>query len=226
MPPWDPLTELPGSELVPADTPNIPRGPRAGPGPGPPSSLPENPMRKRSLLVLSGVLTLAVAITTGLWVGIGGEAAESAFPPPGEAPADVARTPVPLAEGEPIPVTVYLDPACGCCSAWVEHMTAQGFEVTREYRADMVAVKQELGVRPEIASCHTALVNGYVVEGHVPGEVVRQFLAEAPAVRGLTAPGMPVGSPGMEMGGLRDPYDVLTFTSEGVTAVYSREGRN
>ena len=195
-------------------------------------------MRKRSLLVLSGSLTLAVAITTGLWVGTGGEVAKSgevtasppsaalALRPPGEAPADVARAPVPLAEGVPVPVTVYLDPACGCCSAWIEHMTAQGFEVTREYRADMVAVKEGFGVRPEIASCHTALVNGYVVEGHVPGEVVRRFLAEAPAVRGLTAPGMPVGSPGMEMGGLRDPYDVLTFTSEGVTAVYSREGRN
>jgi hypothetical protein len=90
----------------------------------------------------------------------------------------------------------------------------------------MTQVKEEHGVRPELSSCHTAVVNGYVVEGHVPGDVVRRFLAEAPAVAGLAVPGMPVGSPGMEMGDVVDPYDVLTFTSDGRTQVYSSQGRS
>jgi len=87
-------------------------------------------------------------------------------------------------------------------------------------------VKATNAVHPELSSCHTAIVNGYVVEGHVPGDVVRQFLADAPQVRGLTVPGMPIGSPGMDFDDRVEPYDVLAFTSDGRTIVYSQQGRN
>jgi hypothetical protein len=137
----------------------------------------------------------------------------------------MARDPIPLDYPSAIPMTVYLSPTCGCCSGWVEHMKGHGFEISLEYHADLAPVKEGFAIPPALQSCHTGIVNGYAIEGHVPGEVVRQFLAEAPAVRGLAAPGMPVGAPGMEMGGRVDPYDVLTFTSSGETAVYSRQGR-
>jgi hypothetical protein len=92
--------------------------------------------------------------------------------------------------------------------------------------AELGAMKGELGIIPELASCHSAVVNGYVIEGHVPGEVIRKLLAEAPAARGIAAPGMPVGSPGMEVDGVVQPYDVLLFTADGKTQVYSQQGRN
>lgn len=142
------------------------------------------------------------------------------------APVDAARDPIPLDWQEPIPMTVYLTPTCGCCSGWVEHIKEHGFEVTLEYRVDLSTVKEGFAIRPDLSSCHTAVVNGYIVEGHVPGEVVRSFLAEAPPVRGLAAPGMPVGAPGMEMGDRIDPYDVLTFTSTGQTEVYWSQGQS
>jgi len=144
-------------------------------------------------------------------------------PPVGE---DIAQAVIALNRNEPIPMTIYLSPTCGCCEGWVTHIAEHGFEVTLEYRENMSPVKEELGVRPEHSSCHTAVVNGYLVEGHVPGDVVRRFLADAPPVRGITVPGMPIGSPGMEAGDAIEPYDVLTFTSEGHTEVYSRQGRN
>lgn len=189
-------------------------------------------MNQRIPLVLTGVALIgAGAVGTFLLVS-----AEASSPPVAvEAPTgmaytdqsyvDPAREPIPVDWAGPIEMTVYLTPACGCCSGWVEHIREYGFEVALEYRVDLTEVKQSFGVRPELSSCHTAVVNGYVIEGHVPGEVVRQFLAEGPPVRGLTVPGMPIGSPGMEMGGRVDPYDVLTFTTTGLTDVYSRQGR-
>ncbi len=143
-------------------------------------------------------------------------------------PADPARESIPLDRTEPIEMVVYLTPTCGCCSLWVEHIVEHGFDVDLRYVNDpeLFAIKTTHQVHPELSSCHTAIVNGYVVEGHVPGDVVRQFLAEAPPARGLTVPGMPIGSPGMEMGDRVDPYDVLAFTSDGRAVVYSEQGRN
>jgi len=143
-------------------------------------------------------------------------------------PVDPAREPISLDRTEPIEMVVYLTPTCGCCSLWVEHIAEYGFDVDLRYVTDpdLYAVKATNAVQPELSSCHTAIVNGYVVEGHVPGDVVRQFLADAPQVRGLTVPGMPVGSPGMEFDDRVDPYDVLAFTSDGRTVVYSQQGRN
>ena len=117
-------------------------------------------------------------------------------------------------------VTVYKSPTCGCCSMWVEHLEASGFEVNAIDRDDMAAVKDSLGVPDHLSSCHTAVVGGYVVEGHVPAEDVARLLEEQPAAHGLAVPGMPAGSPGMEMGGRRDPYDVIVFDEAGDGAVF------
>ena len=117
-------------------------------------------------------------------------------------------------------IKVYKSPTCGCCALWVDHMRAAGFELDVEDTNDMIAVKREAGLPPQLQSCHTALVNGYVFEGHIPAEVIARFLAEAPPASGLAVPGMPVGSPGMEFGDRVDPYDVIQFDADGGTSVY------
>ncbi|MCW8890632.1 MAG: DUF411 domain-containing protein [Sedimenticola sp.] len=117
-------------------------------------------------------------------------------------------------------ITVYKSPTCGCCSAWIEHLEQNGFDVTAHDTTNMNPVKQALGVQPKHASCHTAEVAGYVIEGHVPANEIKRLLAERPAISGLTVPGMPMGSPGME-GSRKDPYQVLTFDAEGNSTVYA-----
>lgn len=119
-------------------------------------------------------------------------------------------------------VTVYRSPTCGCCGKWVDHLRANGFEVTVRDVADVDAYKHKYGVPRNLASCHTALVDGYVIEGHVPADVVRRLLAERPEVHGLAVPGMPIGSPGMEQGNRRDPYEVVAFDQTGRVTVYAR----
>jgi len=116
---------------------------------------------------------------------------------------------------------VYKDPNCGCCHNWVEIMRKSGFEVSVKDTADMAAIKARYKVGRGLTSCHTALVGGYVVEGHVPADVIRKLLAEKPKVLGIAVPGMPVGSPGME-GSPKDPYDVLTFDAIGKTTVFAK----
>lgn len=120
---------------------------------------------------------------------------------------------------------VYKSPTCGCCKSWVEKMKAAGFEVrvTDLDEDALQAEKARRGVGDNLASCHTALVNGYVVEGHVPAEDIHRMLKEKPAIAGIAAPGMPRGSPGMEVpGGAKDAYQVLTFTKAGKTTVYAK----
>src|SRR5262245_9412787 len=102
--------------------------------------------------------------------------------------------------GAPIPITVYKSPTCGCCAKWVEHMKAGGFAVTVHEMDDVAPKKKELGIPEALQSCHTGLVAGYAIEGHVPADVVQQLVREKPKVAGLAVPGMPMGSPGMEMG--------------------------
>ncbi|MDZ7790054.1 MAG: DUF411 domain-containing protein [Xanthomonadales bacterium] len=112
-------------------------------------------------------------------------------------------------------MTVYHDPNCGCCGKWVEHMRDHGFEVETVATSDMNRVKHELGVPRELPSCHTAQVGDYIIEGHVPAKDVLRLLAEAPHARGLSVPGMPIGSPGMEVDGRRMAYDVVLFGEDG-----------
>ncbi len=118
-------------------------------------------------------------------------------------------------------VTVYKTPTCGCCKKWVSHLEANGFEVEAIDRQDLGMIKSMSGVSPENASCHTARVGGYVVEGHVPADDIKRMLQERPDIKGLTVPGMPMGSPGME-GPRKDAYDVLTINNDGSSDVYAR----
>jgi hypothetical protein len=125
------------------------------------------------------------------------------------------------AAGKPV-VTVYKSPTCGCCGKWEEHLKASGFEVDPRPTDAMNAVKAEHGVPGDLQSCHTAIVDGYVIEGHVPASSIKKLLAEKPAgVKGLSVPGMPIGSPGME-GPNPENYDVVTFKASGETEVFEK----
>lgn len=111
-------------------------------------------------------------------------------------------------------------PNCGCCTAWADHLRAKGFEVKVTETRAMWGVKRMAGIPEKLDSCHTATVGGYVVEGHVPADDIKRLLSERPAVKGIAVPGMPIGSPGMEMGDRTEPYDVLSFDADGQTEVF------
>ena len=119
-------------------------------------------------------------------------------------------------------VTVYKTATCGCCAKWVDHMRAAGFEVKTTDVENIGEVKSTYGVPSELGSCHTSLVGGYVVEGHVPADVVSRMLREKPKIAGIAVPGMPIGSPGMEQAGRRMPYEVIAFERGGKASVYER----
>jgi hypothetical protein len=119
-------------------------------------------------------------------------------------------------------VTVYRSPTCGCCGDWVKHMRANGFRVVVKETDDLDPVKRHYQVPGSLASCHTAVVEGYVIEGHVPAVDVQRLLASRPKARGLAVPGMPAGSPGMETGGPPDRYSVILFGDDGSQSVFSR----
>lgn len=121
-------------------------------------------------------------------------------------------------------VTVYKTPTCGCCGLWADHMVEAGFEVERVDVPSLDDVKARLGVPNQLASCHTAVVGDFVVEGHVPAEDVRRILDERPPEAiGLAVPGMPIGSPGMEVEGRpAESYAVYMFTRDGRAAVFAR----
>jgi hypothetical protein len=140
----------------------------------------------------------------------------------GEASApQAAATPAAVEKGPAVRMVVYKTPTCGCCRAWVEHVQQAGFVVEVHDTADVQPIKNENGLPQHLASCHTALVDGYVIEGHVPADVIRKLLAERPQVAGIAVPGMPVGSPGMEVpGGRKDPYDIIAFARDGKVSVY------
>ena len=116
-------------------------------------------------------------------------------------------------------IVVYKSPTCGCCNAWISHLKDNGFTVEVHDRLNMNPIKAEMGVPYQFRSCHTAKVGDYVIEGHVPADVITRLLKEKPPVKGLAVPGMPMGSPGME-GPRKDPYDVMTFNEQGRATVY------
>ena len=115
-------------------------------------------------------------------------------------------------------VQVFKTPTCGCCKNWVEHLEAAGFHVEVKDLPDLTSIKTENGVPAELVSCHTALVDGYVIEGHVPASDIERLLADRPAVKGLAVPDMPLGSPGMEQSdpSRHQPYDVMSFGDGGI----------
>jgi hypothetical protein len=135
----------------------------------------------------------------------------------------VASTAAAPAEGvahRPV-ITVYKDPSCGCCKNWIEHLLKHGFKVDAKDTRDLASVKRTLGVPERLGACHTAVVGGYLVEGHVPASDIDRLLSTKPKVRGIAVPGMPMGSPGME-GASRQPFSVLAFDAKGKTKVFAR----
>lgn len=155
-------------------------------------------MLRPKLLVAIGLLGLGVAL---LSVSVGASATK---PATGEV------------------VTVYKSATCECCKKWVEHLQAAGFTVNVHDEADMAHIKDEAGVPAAARSCHTAKVGRYLVEGHVPADLIVKMLTERPNIAGIAAPGMPVGSPGMERGDQKPPYDIVSFTKDGKTEVYAK----
>lgn len=119
-------------------------------------------------------------------------------------------------------MTVMKSPTCGCCAKWIEHVKAHGFAVKVVETDNIMAAKAKAGVPDRLASCHTTLVNGYVVEGHVPAADIKKLLAAKPKARGIAVPGMPMGSPGMEHGNHREAYQTILFRADGTTTVFAR----
>tara|TARA_Y100001936_G_scaffold94253_1_gene92762 strand:+ start:6305 stop:6787 length:483 start_codon:yes stop_codon:yes gene_type:complete len=117
-------------------------------------------------------------------------------------------------------VEVYKSPKCKCCAKWVDHMRANGFTVETNNIGNK-AVRKRVGISPALGSCHTSLIDGYAIEGHVPANDIKRFLKERPQAIGLAAPGMPKGSPGMESS-RPNPYNVLLINKKGDVSVYSR----
>lgn len=129
----------------------------------------------------------------------------------------------PVSDANATEITVYKSPTCGCCRDWVDHLEDEGFKVIVHDRNNMDAIKATYGIKQNLQSCHTAVVEGYVVEGHVPASDIKRMLKEKPQVAGLTAPGMPQRSPGMQPANQKPSgYDVLSFTKQGRTEVYTR----
>lgn len=132
--------------------------------------------------------------------------------------AGVALTRAPVAAGTT--VTVYKSPTCQCCAKWVDHLRAAGFTVVVHDTSDLAGVMAQNGVPPQMTSCHTAKVGGYVIEGHVPADLIAKALKEHSAIAGLAVPGMVIGSPGME-GGAAQQYDVVAWTAGGQMSLYA-----
>ncbi len=153
--------------------------------------------RRRTLVVLgAGIVAAGAAAAWGTGL-IGGNAAKATE------------------------VVVYKSPACGCCGEWVKHLERSGFDVSVHNVDDVIPIKEANGLPDGLESCHTALVDGYVVEGHVPADLVMRMLRERPAIVGLAVPGMPASAPGMDDPS-KEPYDVLAFDKQGKTTVYAR----
>jgi hypothetical protein len=152
----------------------------------------------KPLTLIGVVVALGATLTAPSWRSAGAESAVAA----------------------PTTITVFKDPNCGCCSRWVTHLREAGFTAVARDTSAMDAVKAKHGVTAELTSCHTAVVDGYVIEGHVPAADIQRLLSTRPQVTGLAVPGMPMGSPGME-GSRTDTYDVLSFDRRGQTKVFS-----
>jgi hypothetical protein len=130
---------------------------------------------------------------------------------------DAAQKPMPSGTA----IEVWKTPTCGCCKLWVDHVRAAGFRPTVHDLDDVSPIKRKRGVPSSLESCHTAVVDGYTIEGHVPADVIRQALKTRPKIAGLAVPGMPMGSPGME-GPRKDPYNVVAFEQNGRTSVFAK----
>lgn len=119
-------------------------------------------------------------------------------------------------------IVVYKNPECGCCTEWVSYLEKRDYNVTIEHTRDVFELKKRLGVPEKLAACHTAVIDGYVIEGHITHRDIKRLLLLRPDVTGIAVPGMPVGTPGMERGNIKQPHDVMTFDDQGNTEVFVR----
>ncbi len=127
-----------------------------------------------------------------------------------------------IVENKRSEVVVYKSASCGCCGNWVKHMEQAGFHVTVNNQKNLNSIKDQYGVISHLQSCHTAIIDGYVFEGHIPADTIQRFIEEKPDAVGLAVPGMPIGSPGMEQGNQKDSYDIVIFKQNGENRVYER----
>ena len=129
------------------------------------------------------------------------------------------------ADTKDVQLEVWKSPSCGCCSKWVQYMTSHNYDVKPNdvTHGILAKIKMEAGIGPQLASCHTAKIGGYVIEGHVPVEDINRLLKKRPDAIGLAVPGMPMGSPGMEYGNEREPYEVFLIKKDGTVEIYSRQ---
>lgn len=176
---------------------------------------PNSFIRIQTMRIAATTVALALSIATATGCGNAEPATETG------SQASIAAEETAAAPAQELPtVLVYKAPTCGCCNGWIEHLEAAGFTVEARDTRDLMTVKRDAGVPVQLSSCHTALVDGYVVEGHVPAEHVKSLLADELEVAGIAVPGMPTGSPGME-GPSPEPYEVYSFTHDGQAAVYA-----
>lgn len=119
-------------------------------------------------------------------------------------------------------ITVYRSPSCGCCEGWMKHLTKHGFQLKEVKTENMEAIKQKYNLPAKLASCHTAIINGYVIEGHVPADDIKRFLRQKPNLLGLAVPEMPMGTPGMDTGSKKAPFEVISFSKTGALASFHK----
>jgi hypothetical protein len=124
------------------------------------------------------------------------------------------------------PMIIYKSPSCGCCTAWVDHIKHAGFSAKIQHPQNINLIKNTLGVASTYQACHTASLNGYLFEGHIPATVIKNFLGDQPDALGLAVPGMPMGSPGMDTAGSFNPYHVLLLKKDGTSEVYATVSSN
>lgn len=174
-----------------------------------------------AFLAGSGALLVACGAAPGA-ASANNRLAATAAPAPAAIPVSVTSSPVAATPATLPLIRVHKSASCGCCGVWVDHVRAAGFPVEIHDTEDMMTVKDRLGVPEPMMSCHTAEVDGYFVEGHVPAGDIKRLLAEKPKARGIAVPGMPLGSPGMEMpDGRTQPYEVALVADDGSSATFA-----
>ncbi|MDY6783363.1 MAG: DUF411 domain-containing protein [Cyanobacteriota bacterium] len=181
-------------------------------------------------LLLSGVAVVGVLGATYLTVGVWGKDTDTPTANYPQSPNSGAVEPVSLNSSvwdreteslsEPLLVTAYRSPSCGCCGEWIKHLEKHGFKITDTKTDEMTAIKEKYNVPQDLASCHTAVVNGYVVEGHIPADDIKRLVKQKPDIAGIAVPGMPLGSPGMEAGERKESFAVLAFNRDGKFEVF------
>ncbi len=177
-------------------------------------------MNKKSWLLLAG--SVALVIGTGLSISLLSASSEqtmfSRLRGVSSSGSEAGDLTIAVSDN----ITVFRSPNCSCCGLWMDHLEAAGFQVNDRVTEDLATVKQQHQIPDDLATCHTAIMGDYVVEGHVPAVEIQRLLAEQPDIAGLAVPGMPIGSPGMESGDYQEPYTVFAFAENGSTTSFAQ----